>query len=91
MDMDIILGPHELSPWANIDYQWTLHVFQSLYYLWQLFKETFHCDHDSITEYKMIVTINFTRYIVNDKLSIQSVWGKDESLVSPTSLAHPSY
>ena len=76
MDKDIILGPHEFSQQANMIYLWTLHVFLSLYYLCQLFKGTLHCDHDIITEYKMIDTINSSPgCIVIYKLIIQWVWG----------------
>ena len=31
MDRDIILGSHKFSQLANIDYQWTPHIFQPLY------------------------------------------------------------
>ena len=51
MDIDITLGPHKFSQQANIDNQWTLHIFQSLHYFCQLFPWVFFCDHDRIDEY----------------------------------------
>ena len=41
MDIDITLGPHKFSQQANKDYQWTLHIFQPLYYICQLFPWAF--------------------------------------------------
>ena len=65
MDIDITLGPLKFSQQANTNYEWTLHIFQSLYYICQLFPLVFFGDHDRIAEYKMTDTINFSMaYIV---------------------------
>ena len=75
MDIDVPLGPHKFSQQANINYQWTLHIFQSWYYICQLFPWAFFCDHDRIAEYKMTDTNYFSMaYIVVYWLIIEWVW-----------------
>ena len=89
MDRGIILGFHKVSQLANIDYQWTLHIFQRLYKFCQLFPKAFFCDHYRLTENKMTDTVDLAMaYLVVYRLIIQKVWFRMGGLWTQFSKKH---